>query len=623
MTKKILGISAYYHDSAAALLVNGALVAAAQEERFTRIKHDASFPAQAIAYCLQAGGLTFDELDAVVFYDKPFLKFERLLQSYYQYAPRGWRSFLKSMPVWVKEKLLLKQQLIKGLQQVAPFNRKQLNLLFTEHHVSHAASAFYASPFKKAAILTIDGVGEWSTSTIALGNNNTLEVLREMIYPHSVGLLYSAFTHYLGFTVNSGEYKLMGLAPYGNETSADTQRYRQLILRELVDVKADGSIWMNQDYFDYAAGLSMTNDKRWEQLFGIQRRKPESELTQQHCDMALAIQQITEDIVIKMAAEAKRLTGAEYLCMAGGVALNCVANGRLRNTNLFKDIFIQPAAGDAGGAPGAAWAAHHLYFKEPRNLLGGLPDYMGGAALGPEYHDTFIEGFNRKSGAIATYFPHHDELLHTVAGYLTQGAVIGWFQGRMEFGPRALGQRSILANPAHPNMQQTINLKIKYRETFRPFAPIVCEEKAAQYFQLTGTSPYMLFVADVKETYRLPLPSHFHSLPLKEKLGIPKSPWPAITHLNYSARLQTVQQQTHPLLHGLLQAFEAQSGVPMLVNTSFNVRGEPMVCTPEDAYRCFMNTEMDCLVMGNYVYLKQHQPIQTNSNDYIRSFKPD
>lgn len=622
MTKKILGISAYYHDSAAAILINGQLIAAAHEERFSRIKHDAAFPAHAIRYCLQETGLSLSDLDAVVFYDKPFLKFERLLQSYYQYAPKGWRSFLKAMPVWIKEKLLLKQQLLNGLKEVESFDRKQLRLLFTEHHVSHAASAFFASAFTEAAILTIDGVGEWSTSTIAMGKGNSLEVIREMIFPHSVGLLYSAFTHYLGFTVNSGEYKLMGLAPYGNADAPDTAHFKQQILAHMVDVKPDGSIWMNQDYFNYAAGLSMTQDKRWEQLLGLARRHPEATLTQQHCDLALAIQQITEDIVLKMAAEAKRITGAENLCMAGGVALNCVANGRLLASGLFKQIFIQPAAGDAGGAPGAAWAAHHLYFNQPRNTFNSA-DFMHGAYLGPDYSSKQLAAFNQKTGAVATRFTNQEELLQTVAQHLSNGAVIGWFQGRMEFGPRALGHRSILANPAAPDMQQTLNKKIKFRETFRPFAPVICAEQASRYFHLQDASPYMLFVAKVKDEYCYPLPPHFASLPLKEKLAVPKSPWPAITHLDYSARVQTVHHNTNPRLHRLLQLFEQQSGIPMLVNTSFNVRGEPMVCTPADAYRCFMHTGMDYLVMGDFLYHKQEQPAQAAGNNYIRSLKPD
>ncbi len=603
----IIGISAFYHDSAAALVQQGRIVAAAQEERFTRNKHDASFPKNAIQYCLEEAGLSIDELDAVVFYDKPLLKFERLLETYYNYAPKGWQSFLKAIPVWLKEKMFLKKLLYDGLKEVGEYDKKQLKLLFPEHHLSHVASAFYPSPFEHAAILTIDGVGEWATATICEGKGKQIRILKEMKFPHSVGLLYSAFTYYLGFKVNSGEYKLMGLAPYGNPESTDFKRYFKLIESELIDIKEDGSIWMNPKYFTYPTKLRMVSDKEMEKLFGLPKRAAESEMLQQHCDMALAIQRITEKIVLKMAAEAKRLTNADYLCMAGGVALNSVANGKLQAAGLFKDIFIQPAAGDAGGALGAALAAQHIYFEEERSIKAGS-DAMQGAYLGPHYVPFFIERMAKRYKAPFQQFESKAELCEQVAKLISEGNVIGWMQGRMEFGPRALGARSIIGDARSEKMQRVINLKIKYRESFRPFAPSVLEEDVAQYFQTDSPAPYMLTVVPVQDAIRKSLPSSYLALPMQEKLAIPRSELSAVTHVDFSARIQTVSKHTNPRYWALLQAFKALTGYGVLINTSFNVRGEPIVCTPEDAYRCFMSTEMDYLVVGDFLFEKGRQP---------------
>lgn len=619
---KILGISAFYHDSAAALVVDGRIVAAAQEERFTRIKQTSAFPHHAITYCLEEGGLTIDELDAVVFYDKPFLKFERLLQTYYTYAPAGVGSFVKAIPVWIKEKLFLKKMLYDGLKEIAPYNKKNLRLLFPEHHVSHAASAFFASPYNKAAILTVDGVGEWCTASIGAGEGNKITLLKEMHFPHSIGLLYSAFTYFLGFAVNSGEYKLMGLAPYGNPKSPQTEQFVNLIKKELVDIKDDGSIWLNMAYFSFATGLRMIKAQKWAHLFGFKTRKPEAELLQAHCNLALAIQLVTEEIIIKMATEAKKLTGADYLCMAGGVALNCVANGKLLRERIFKDIFIQPAAGDAGGALGAALAAYYMYYGENRSA-DGINDCMQGAFLGPEYSDKEIVQMNKHVKAVCTYYENFDTLTAIVAGKIAEGAVVGWFQGRMEFGPRALGNRSILGDARNPDMQRKLNLKIKYREGFRPFAPSVLIEKTPEYFDTAIASPYMLLIASVKQERRKNLPDGFHELPLKEKLYFERSDVQSITHLDFSARLQTVHNDTNPRYHALIKAFEKLTGYALIVNTSFNVRGEPIVCTPHDAYRCFMSTEMDYLVIGHYVYSKTDQPDWQNKDKWKINFKPD
>jgi carbamoyltransferase len=620
-TIKILGISAYYHDSAAALIINGRVVAAVQEERFTREKHTAEFPVNAVRYCLEYAGLGIDELDAVVFYDKPFLKFERLLETYYAFAPRGLVSFLKAMPVWLNEKLFLKKQILDGLKEAGDYTKKKLKLLFTEHHLSHAASAFYASPFGEAAILTVDGVGEWCTTSLGMGKDNKITLLKEMNFPHSVGLLYSAFTYYLGFTVNSGEYKLMGLAPYGNAESDTTKGYVEKIRNNLVDIKEDGSIWLNQAYFNYAAGLRMTHDKKWEQLFGVARRSEADELQQQHCNLAWAIQHITEEIIIKMATTLKALTGAENLCMAGGVALNCVANGKLQALGIFKNIFIQPAAGDAGGALGAALAAAHLYFDAPRTVEAGN-DQMQGTYLGPDFSDKEIEQVCKNTKAVYTYYKNLNELCDATAFHIADGKVVGWFQGRMEFGPRALGNRSILADARNADMQKKLNIKIKNREGFRPFAPSVLSEVAGDYFNLDTASPYMLLVAPVKEALRKQLPQNYDQMALWDKLYFQRSAIPAVTHLDFSARVQTVNKHTNPKYHALISAYKKLTGLGLIVNTSFNVRGEPIVCTPYDAYRCFMSTEMDYLVMGNYVFAKTEQPDAANPK-WKTEFKKD
>ncbi len=608
---KILGISAYYHDSAAALTIDGRIIAAVQEERFTRVKHDDSFPAHAVRYCLAQAGLTIDQLDAVVFYDKPFIKFERLIETYYSYAPKGIISFLKAMPVWMREKLFLRNIIKDELEDVMEYDRKKLKILFPEHHLSHAASAFYPSPYQDAAILTIDGVGEWATASISHGKGKDITVLKELHFPDSVGLLYSAFTYYLGFKVNSGEYKLMGLAPYGVNGSERVERYKKIITEKLVTISADGSIRLDQQYFDYAVGLRMARDARWAGLFGFQRRKKEEEpLGQEHCDLALAIQQVTEDIVLKMAAEARRLTASDNICLAGGVALNCVANGRLLREDIFKNIWIQPAAGDAGGALGAALAAEYIYAGTPR-MADGQHDTMQGAYLGPSYTDDEIKSTLTRYKAASTHYLSDESLCASVAELIDMGLVVGWYQGRAEFGPRALGNRTILADPRNTAMQQRLNLKIKYREGFRPFAPSVLAEDVAAYFELDRESPYMLLVADVQASIRKPLPTGYASLPMMERLYAERSQLQAITHVDLSARVQTVSRETNPLYHQLLTSFKARTGCGVLVNTSFNVRGEPPVLTPEDALICFMHTEMDMLVMGHYVLLKEEQPDMT------------
>jgi len=601
----ILGISAFYHDSAACLLQDGKIVAAAQEERFTRKKHDDQFPVHATKYCLEFAGLEIDNLDAIVFYDKPFLKFERLLETYLSFAPRGVRSFIVAMPVWLKEKMFLKKLIYDELKKVGEYTKSEVNLLFPEHHLSHAASAFYPSSHEEAAILTIDGVGEWATASICHGNGKEITLLRELKFPHSLGLLYSAFTYYLGFKVNSGEYKLMGLAPYGNPESELVEEYIQKIKSELVDIREDGSIWLNQDYFSYATGLRMVNEKKWEDLLGFPRREGEGELLQHEADLALAIQKVTEEVVLKMAVTAKELTGANAICLAGGVALNCVANGKLQNEGIFEHIYIQPAAGDAGGSVGAALAAHHIYFEKDR--VAEHPDSMSGAYLGPEYHPIDITRSLKKYRAVSTDFSE-EELPKRVAELLDNGNVVGWFQGRMEFGPRALGARSIIADPRRTDMQKKLNLKIKYRESFRPFAPSVLAEDASQYFELETDSPYMLLVQPVVESRRENLPDGYHGMPLRQKLAVKRSDLPAITHIDFSARVQTVHKETNPRYWAMINAFKERTGYGLVVNTSFNVRGEPIVCTPEDAYRCFMNTEMDYLVLDNYVFSKEDQP---------------
>lgn len=620
--KKILGISAFYHDSAAALTIGGEIIAAVQEERFTRQKHTSDFPACAIKYCLEEAGLAIDELDAVVFYDKPLLKLERLLETYYAFAPRGLASFLKAIPVWLNEKLFLKKLIFDNLKEIGNYDRKKMKLLFPEHHLSHAASAFFPSPCKNSAILTIDGVGEWCTASIGLGDGNKISILKELEFPHSVGLLYSAFTYYLGFTVNSGEYKLMGLAPYGNPEAAQTREFIEIIKSELVDIKSDGSVWLNQSFFNYATGLRMVKDKKWGKLFGFPRRIAETNIEQHHCNLALAIQKVTEEIVLKMAMEAKRITGSEYLCMAGGVALNCVANGKLLKENIFKNIYIQPAAGDAGGALGAALAANYMYFEEER-AADDENDQMSGSYLGPDYSEKEIELMSKKTKAVYKKYDDLNELTGDIASKIAQGNVVGWFQGRMEFGPRALGNRSILGDARNPEMQKKINLKIKYREGFRPFAPSVLAEDVQEYFDLETDSPYMLITAPVKENKRKTLPDNYHDLPFWDKLYYKRSDIPAVTHLDFSARIQTVSKETNPRYWELINAFKRLTGCSLVINTSFNVRGEPIVCTPYDAYRCFMSTEMDYLVINDFVYCKTEQADWQNKEKWMVKFNTD
>lgn len=618
---KILGISAFYHDSAAALIINGNIVAAAQEERFTRKKHDAGFPAQAVKYCLDTEGIGLDTLDAVVFYDKPFLKFERLLETYYGFSPRGLLSFVTAMPVWIKEKIFLKKIIYDELESIQKFQKKDLKLLFPEHHLSHAASAFYPSPFEEAAIVTLDGVGEWATASICRGKGKDIEVLKELHFPHSLGLLYSAFTYYLGFRVNSGEYKLMGLAPYGDPESEQLKEYLEIIKAELVQINEDGSIWLNQNYFNYSTGLRMVKEKKWARLFGFGKRNSEAEIEQHHSNLALAIQQVTEEIIIKICREAKRLTNADYLCLAGGVALNCVANGKLLDEGIFDDIFVQAAAGDAGGAIGGALAAYHISFAKERNVRPG--DSMHGAYLGPDYSDREIELAAKRYQAEYTYHDSFNKLSEELASYIADGKVVGWFQGRMEFGPRALGNRSILGDARNRAMQKKLNLKIKYRESFRPFAPSVLEEDVSNYFKLARPSPYMLLVAKVNEKQLKAIPENYKSLDLMDRLYIERSEIPAVTHIDFSARVQTVHRDTNPRYHQLLEAFKRQTGTAVIVNTSFNVRGEPIVCTPEDAYRCFMRTEMDYLVMGNFLLEKKKQPQWSDLDKWKEEFKLD
>ncbi len=618
----ILGISAFYHDAAAAIVADGRVIAAAQEERFTRKKHDAAFPVGAIAFCLEQARCAIDDLDAVVFYDKPLLKFERLLETYYAFAPKGVASFITSIPVWLKEKMFLKTQIRKGLAEVQGYDRKKLKLLFTEHHLSHAASAFYPSPYEEAAILTVDGVGEWATASICHGKGKDIKIIKELRFPHSLGLLYSAFTYFLGFRVNSGEYKLMGLAPYGDAASAQVKEFVGVIKRELVDIKEDGSLWLNQRYFSYATGLRMIPERKWERLFGFKRRTGDEEPGQQHANLALAIQVVTEEVMLLMAQEAKRVTGAECLCMAGGVALNSVANGKLVAAGVFKDVFITPASGDAGGALGAALAADHIYFDVGR-VLSGKRDELSGSYLGPEVSEGDVVQVMKQYKAAARKYDGAEMLCKDVAGLIAGGNVVGWVQGRMEFGPRALGNRSILADPRKEEMQQQLNLKIKYRESFRPFAPAVLAEDCGDYFDVSGASPYMLLVRPVKDGRREAVPEGYEGYELKRKLHYKRSDIPAVTHVDFSARVQTVHEDSNPLFYGLIAAFKEQTGCAVLINTSFNVRGEPMVCSAEDAYRCFMRTEMDYLVIGNYLFDKREQPVWKGKDDWRTEFLPD
>ncbi len=613
----ILGISAFYHDSAATLVTDGKILCAAQEERFSRIKFDASFPLQSVRFCLEYAGLKASDLDIVVFYDKPWLKFERLLETYIHFAPKGLPSFLAAMPVWLKDKIFLRNIIIKEFKKAGDYDSGKTRLLFSEHHLSHAASAFYPSPFEEAIIVTIDGVGEWATASINMGQGNKITVLKELHFPDSLGLLYSSFTYFLGFRVNSGEYKLMGLAPYGMRGSAEVEQMKEIIRTRLVDIREDGSIHLNQKMFRYATGLRMVNDRQWQDLFGFTRRKPESEIRQPHANLAMAIQEIAEEIVIRIVRHAKSLVpqgiNPDNLCMAGGVALNCVANGKIGMENIFKNIYIQPAAGDAGGSAGAALAAWHLYSDNERKPQKS-GDGMSGSFLGPEFNPAEISGMARRFKAPFTLFDSFTDLATETAHLLSDGMVVGWFQGRMEFGPRALGNRSILGDSRNPEMQKKLNLKIKFREGFRPFAPAVTEESVEEYFDPPVRSPYMLLVAFVKKNRRIRHPEGYDNLPMPEKLYTMRSDIPAVTHLDYSARLQTVSRSTNSRFHILLEQFKLLTGCSVLVNTSFNVRGEPIVCTPDDAYRCFMRTDMDYLVVGDFLFDKKEQPEWNEKN---------
>ena len=610
---RVLGISAFYHDSAAALIEDGHLVAAAQEERFTRKKHDAGFPQKAVQYCLDEAGLKLPDVDYVAFYDKPFLKFERLLETYLAYAPRGFRSFRMAMPLWLKEKLFQKTLLRDEMKRWQPDFDWNKRLLFGEHHQSHAASAFFPSPYEEAAVLCMDGVGEWATTSLAWGQGNKLEMTKEIHFPHSLGLLYSAFTYYTGFKVNSGEYKVMGLAPYGEPI------FKDKILEHIVDLKEDGTFRLDQKYFDYCTGLRMTNDKFGE-LFGGKARTPEEQLTQHHMDLAASVQAVTEEIVIRLARSVKKETGARNICLAGGVALNCVANGKLLRENLFDGIWVQPAAGDAGGAVGAAYAAYHGYLGQGRKLNGHM-DGMAGSYLGPEYSDDEIEQRLAAAGGKLTRLTR-EQLIEQTAQALADEKAVGWMQGRMEFGPRSLGARSILGDARSPSMQKTLNLKVKYRESFRPFAPAVLREDVGQYFDIATDSPYMLMVAPVNEDRRRAMSEAEQALFGIDKLNVPRSDIPAVTHVDYSARIQTVHKETNPAFHDLLTSFKAKTGYSVVVNTSFNVRGEPIVCTPEDAFRCFMGSEIEVLVVGN-CFLRKEDQDPALKLDYKNAFELD
>jgi carbamoyltransferase len=602
----ILGISAFYHDSAAALIVDGKIIAAAQEERFTRKKQDASFPVNAVRFCLEFADLKLEDVDAIAFYDKPLLKFERLLETYYAFAPSGFISFHKAVPVWLREKLFHKREIRNGLKEISDSKEaKKIPIRFPDHHLSHAASAFYPSPFEEAAILTIDGVGEWSTASIGKGSGKDIEMFATMNFPHSVGLLYSAFTYYLGFEVNKGEYKLMGLAPYGNPDGERTANYRKLITDSLVTIYDDGSIWLNQEYFNYATGLRMAKDEKWQKLFALKKREAKDEMLNEHCDMALAIQQVTEDIFFKMAATAKEKTGRKNICLAGGVALNSVANGKLIDSGMFDAVFIQPAAGDAGGAVGAALAVYHIFEGKERTVV--QPDAMSGALLGGEYSDEEIEAALKAKGINYSKVESEQEMTDKVSDLIISGNVIGWFQGRMEFGPRALGCRSIIADARSPEMQKKVNLKIKFRESFRPFAPILLEEDLQRYFDVKLPSPYMLQVHRWKDEWHNPLPENYTSLPWKEKLETVRSEFASVAHVDMSGRIQTVSKDSNPKMHLLLSKMKEKTGHGLTINTSFNVNNEPIVCSPEDAVNGFLNTEMDVLAIGSFIALKQDQ----------------
>ena len=603
----ILGISAFYHDSAACVVKDGRIVSAAQEERFTRKKHDFSFPVNAIDWCMKEAGLEGADLDYVAFYDKPFLKFERILETYLAYAPEGIGSFIKAMPLWIKQKLWMKDLIVSDLDYRG-------KIIFPEHHESHAASAFFPSPYQEAAFLTVDGVGEWATASFGVGKDNKIEIMAEIHFPHSLGLLYSAFTYYTGFKVNSGEYKVMGLAPYGEP------KYKDLILKELVDLKEDGSFRLNMKYFGYCAGLTMTN-KRFDKLFGGPPRKPESKLTQRDMDLARSVQDVTEEIVMRMARHVHKKTGLKNLCLAGGVALNCVANGRILREGPFDDIWIQPAAGDAGGALGAALFTWYQYLGNRREASGSK-DFQRGSYLGPEFGDDYILRYLEENDIPYTELAP-DEVPERIADLIDGQKVVGWFQGRMEFGPRALGSRSILGDARSPKMQETINLKIKFRESFRPFAPTVIAEKAPDYFEIDRESPYMLLVAPVKKDICTPMSEEEKSYFGLKKLQVARSTIPAVTHVDYSARLQTVNKDDNPLYHRMISTFEKKYGCPVIINTSFNVRGEPIVCTPQDAYLCFMRTNMDYLILGRYLLEKTEQKPLDKDIDWLREFELD
>lgn len=618
---KVLGISALYHDSAASIVVDGEIIAAAQEERFTRVKQDASFPSKAIQFCLAEAKIQLSELDAVVFYDKPLLKFERLLETYFSYAPKGIFSFVKSMPVWINEKMFFKKLLKQSFKKIGELDWNKTKLLFPEHHLSHAASAFFPSRFDESAILTIDGVGEWATVSISKGSGNDIKVLKEINFPNSLGLLYSSFTYFLGFKVNSGEYKLMGMAPYGDLNSKEVDNFMSIIKRELITLFPDGSFRLNQRYFNYATGLRMVKDKKWQRLFGVKKRQVESKISQQHCNLAIAIQKVTEEVVLLLAKEAKRLTGLDSICLAGGVALNCVSNGVLQRSGIFSEIYIQPASGDAGGALGAALAGYYIYFKKERSVIEVKYDMMKGSFLGPSFSNKEIKDELVKNDAVFTKHEDVESLVKETVKLIDKGNVIGWFQGKMEFGPRALGNRSIIGDPRNMEMQRKINFKIKYREGFRPFAPSVLEEDVSDFFDYKGTSPYMLEVHSLKPEHKVAsnLISGFATL--KERLDSKECTFPAITHVDDSARIQTVSKDKSYRYWKLINAFKSLTGCSMVVNTSFNVRGEPIVSKPFDAYRCFMETEMDVLVIGDFLMHKDDQPEWKSLNS--KKFKLD
>ncbi|HET7671798.1 MAG TPA: carbamoyltransferase [Burkholderiales bacterium] len=609
----VLGISAYYHDAAAALVRDGQIIAAAQEERFTRKKHDSGFPHRAIASCLEQCGVRPSEIDHVAFYDKPFLKFERLLETYLAFAPRGFTSFKAALPVWVKDKLFQRANILRELKLLQGGIDWDKRLLFSEHHLSHAASAYFPSPFESAAVLTMDGVGEWTTTSVAIGRGRELRVEKEIHFPHSLGLLYSAFTYYTGFKVNSGEYKVMGLAPYGEP------RFVKEIKENLIDIKEDGSFRLNLDYFDYCTGLRMTNAK-FDQLFGGPARKPEDRLTQREMDLAASIQAVTEEVVIKLARGVAKESGEKNLCLAGGVALNCVANGKLLRDGCFERLWLQPAAGDAGGALGAALVGYYMHARKPRNVAGGM-DAMRGSYLGPQFANDEIQRRLNAAGAVFEVCDD-EEIVRKCAEALAEGKALGWFQGRMEFGPRALGARSILGDARSPTMQKQLNLKVKYRESFRPFAPAVLAEDAPKFFKIDKESPYMLLVADVAEEHRIAMSDEQQKLFGIDKLNVPRSSIPAVTHVDYSARVQTVHRETNPRFHGLLSQFKERTGCPVIVNTSFNVRGEPIVGSPEDAFRCFMGTEIETLAVGNCFLRKEAQNPALKQN-YEHKFELD